>query len=108
MTHVNPLFSMFLTALLRHGLQFVSGYFVAKGILQPDQADELVVGICVSVVAIAWALWVKYRERLKFVTAQSSDRVLTERQVEQRIANPAIPNPTLTLDKDARPAAPII
>jgi len=105
---VNPLVRLFLTGILRHYLQFIAGALVARGIFTPEQTEELVVGLVASIITAAWMLWVHYRERLKFVTAQASDRVLTERQVEQRIANPDIPNPVLTLEKDARPISPII
>jgi hypothetical protein len=61
---MNPLLQQFLGAILRHGLTFVGAWFVSVGILQPEQVDEMIAGLIVFLLTLAWSLYSKYRGKL--------------------------------------------
>lgn len=69
---MNPLLNSFIAAILRHLLGFVGAWFVQRGILNPAQADEMILGLIVSLVALLWSLWNKYKSKLEFFTAAGS------------------------------------
>ena len=61
---MNPLLSQFLSAILRHVLTFAGAWFVSQGILKPEQADEMIAGLIVFLLTLAWSLYSKYRGKL--------------------------------------------
>jgi hypothetical protein len=61
---MNPLLVQFVTAVLRFVLNSVGVWFVAKGILLPNQVEEMTAGLIVSLIALGWSLYSKYRGKL--------------------------------------------
>lgn len=66
---MNELLKQFLGALLRHALTGAAGYFVAKGILTPDQSSAMLAALVAAVLGVGWSLWQKYVGRLRLVSA---------------------------------------
>ena len=60
---MNPLLQQFLGAILRHVLTFVGAWFVSVGILKPEQVDEMIAGLIVFLLTLAWSLYSKYRAK---------------------------------------------
>jgi hypothetical protein len=86
---------------LRWALQGAFVWMTARGIMQPDQAELIVVGLAGALSTLAWVLWVKFRERQKLLTAAAKPAGTSERTVEAAVAEGKAP--PVTLDKDARP-----
>jgi hypothetical protein len=97
---MNPLLAQFLGAIIRWALTFAGAWFVSKGIITPEQSNEMIGGAIVALLSLAWVLWLKYADRLKLVTALSAPAGATEREIEKRVA--AGDSPSVTLDKDQR------
>lgn len=91
---MNPLVLEFLGVVVRWLLTSVGGYLVAQHILTADQSDRfsnaLVEHFLLSAPAAAgllWGLWVRYRGRIKFLTALESRPGTTEQQVKKTISD---------------------
>ncbi|HXG71341.1 MAG TPA: hypothetical protein VNJ04_12115 [Gemmatimonadaceae bacterium] len=98
---MNPLVSQFISAVLRWALQGAFAYLIAKGVLTEEQGSIMLVGLVGSLVTLAWMLWTKYKDRLKFVTALAAPIGSTERQVEASVK--AGDYPSITTHKDEVP-----
>jgi hypothetical protein len=98
---MNPLVQSLLMGFLRWALQGAFVWMTARGIMQPDQAELIVVGLAGALSTLAWVLWVKFRERQKLLTAAAKPAGTSERTVEAAVAEGKAP--PVTLDKDARP-----
>lgn len=95
---MNPLLSQFLGAILRWALTFAGAWFVQKGIITPDQSELFIGGAITALLSLAWVLWLKYKDRLKLVTALDSRAGTTEREVERIVK--AGHAPSALTDKD--------
>jgi hypothetical protein len=84
---MNPLLSQFLGALLRHVLNFAGGWLVARGILQPDQVDDMIAGAVVFVLAVVWSWVEKYRAQLMENTRAAMPAGTTRREAQDLIAS---------------------
>jgi len=78
-----------LGAIFRAGLLFLSGWFVQRGIWTADQADRFSTAASVwaaaAILAVAWSLWAKYKNRVKLLTALDAPAGTTEASLERRI-----------------------
>jgi membrane protein DedA with SNARE-associated domain len=83
---MNPLLAQALGAIIRHFLTILAGYFVAKGIWSPEQADQYVTSAAVAIVsglvAIGWSLWNKHKGRLRLEAAMRLPAGASEQQVK--------------------------
>lgn len=95
---MNPLVSEGLKAILRWALTVAGTWFIAKGVLTPEQSDAIIAGAATVILSLAWVLWQKYRDRLKLVTALSVPDAITERQVEARVKIGEAPSTTTPKD----------
>lgn len=101
---MNPLFVDLGGTVVRFLLAGIMGYLVRKGVFTDAQVSSLLSAITVGVLTLGWALYVKYRSRLKFLTAAASPTPLSERQVEQMVkTNQA---PPATIPKERAPYLP--
>jgi hypothetical protein len=107
-SHMNPLLSEALGAILRWALTGLAGWFVSRGIWSADAASQYVAATAIGLLTLGWSLWAKYKTRLKFVTALASPEWTTEVDVEHRIATAKAwgqPLPSVTTPKDEAPRA---
>lgn len=100
---MNPMINDALLTLFRWAFTLLAGWFINHGILTGNQAETYVAGAAVGAVTLTWALWAKYRGRLKFLTALQMPADSTEHEVEQRIADKWVPNPSITTPKNTVP-----
>jgi hypothetical protein len=61
---MNPLLARFLGSFFRWALAGVAGWLVNKGILTPGDSTDMLAGVVMGLVALAWALWQKYGAQL--------------------------------------------
>jgi hypothetical protein len=98
---MNPLIAGFLTRLFQLALAVGAGWFVRKGWFTDAEMSGYVTAGVAGLVALTWALWEKYKDRLKFMTAAASTRPVSETEVEQMVK--AGQAPPTTLDKSRVP-----
>lgn len=72
-------------SVVRHALQGVIIWLVAKGWITEDQGSELILAIIAGVVLLAWSIWQKYGGNLKFFTALEATSTSAE-VVQEKIA----------------------
>jgi hypothetical protein len=82
---INPLVASFLGALIRKALLFVSGYLVAQGLFTGSEMTTYVEAATVALVGLIWTGIVKYKDRLKFLTAAGSSVPMSETTIEQKV-----------------------
>lgn len=95
---MNPMVGSIIMAIVRYLLAGLMAALVSRGVLTPDQTDYIVAGAAGFVGVVLWALWVKYRDRLKLTTAMAMPARVSERQVEAQVK--AGNAPPVTLQKD--------
>lgn len=103
---MNPLVSSLLMGFLRWALQGVFVWMTARGIMQPDQADMIVVGIAGALTTLFWVLWTKWKDRKKLLTAAASHAGVTEKQVEAKVEAGMAPPATLLKTESPVATAP--
>lgn len=88
---MNPLLASFLAGLLRQALAGVAVYFVAHGYFTESEIANYVSAAIAAIISVAWMAWVKYGERLKFLTAAGSSVPMSEATIEQKVKDGAAP-----------------
>jgi hypothetical protein len=83
---MNPLIRDILETLLRKGLTVVATYLVTVGVLTEGQATEVIAGLVLVGVSIAWSLYQRYKDRLNFLTALEAPPGTSERTVKKELA----------------------
>ncbi len=91
---MNPVVLEFLAVILRWALASIGSMLVARHVLTPDQSERFAQAFAhdlalaaVPLAGLAWALWAKYRSRIKFLTALDARPGTTEREVKETIKN---------------------
>lgn len=91
---MNPIVLEILGVVLRFAMTSLSGYLVTHHILTADQGDKFTDAIVAHALlwapgglALAWALVVRYRGRIKFLTALESRQGISEAEVKATIKN---------------------
>lgn len=104
---MNPLLREGLASVVRAGLQMLAGWLIANGLWSSAEAEKVLPGLALGLVAISWSIYQKVRMRNKLVTAMAMPSGVSENQVQAAIKNPFIATPPVTLAKDeaARPMA---
>jgi C4-dicarboxylate-specific signal transduction histidine kinase len=95
---MNPMAEAALGSILRWAFAIVAGYIVKQGIWSAGDAERYVAAAAIATLSLAWSAWNKYRGRMKLVTALQLAQA-TEHQVEARIADPNISNPSVNTKK---------
>lgn len=75
-----------LTGLLRYVLFAVSAWAVNKGIATQEEVELLISGLAGLLLVFGSLVWVKYRDRVKLLTALQLPRGSSERDVDHEIA----------------------
>lgn len=100
---IPPFVTQIIGMCIRGALYFASGWLEKKGVnIGDSELTAVVTWATPLVAALAWSYISKHTGRLKLLTAQSRAN-LTEHQVEQIVADPAVPNPSLLTPKSEVP-----
>ncbi len=102
MDRMNPLLAAALGSIIRWALTFAAGFFVEHGIWTSTEATTYVAGAVMAVLTLMWMLWVRYRDRLKFLTALTMSPGATENEVKAHIASGGA-TPSISTPKDTIP-----
>ena len=92
MNHLNPMAQEALASVVRSILKLGAGYLVARGVWAPDDASNYVAAGALAIVGLGWSYWTTYQSRRKLVTALASPTMLTEAQVQTRVAHGMAPS----------------
>lgn len=74
-----------IASLVRHALTGVAGYFVARNLITHEQGEGLIVAAIAAAIAIAWALWNKYKLGEKIRVALALPSGATPAQLERAV-----------------------
>lgn len=91
---MNPLAQQALGAIIRFALGGLFGVLVERGIWTKEDAATYLGAAVVAVLTLGWSLWVKYKGRLKLLTALAHDAPMSEKTVEVMVANNQAPPAT--------------
>ena len=80
------LITIMLGSLFRMLLLGAFGALIQRGVFTEDQVGQLAVGLAGFVSVVAWALWKRYHDRLKFLTALESPPGTTEAAVKAKVS----------------------
>ena len=80
---MNPLIRDILESLLRKGLTAAATYLVTIGLLTEGQATEVIAGLVLVGVSVVWSVWVRYKDRLHFLTAIEAPPGTPEKVVKE-------------------------
>lgn len=100
---MNPMIQELLASFVRHGLQFVAGYLVARGIWTNEQALMYIPPLALAIVAYGWNWYEKWMHRQKLNTALASSTPMTENQVTAMVKDQDINTPPASVSKDRIP-----
>lgn len=79
--------------LLRYALAGVTGWMISKGIASPEDVEFLIAGLATTLFLVGSAFWVKYRDKLRVLTALQLPQHSTEADLKAavKIGNTAKP-----------------
>lgn len=100
---INPVLEKALGSIARWALGLGVPFLVESGIWTPAEATEYVTWGSLSLVALGWSLWEKYKTRLNLVTALGTGPT-TEAAVKQMVS--AGESAPVTTPKHDIPAIP--
>jgi len=66
----------------RWALTALAAFLVRKGVIEGGSAEAIVAGAGVGLASLTWSLWLKYKDRLHFLTALSMPVGSTEEDVK--------------------------
>lgn len=72
-------------SITRWALTGIAAYLVSKGVIKGEDAETLVIGAGMGLAALAWSLYQKHRDRLKFNVALSLPAHSTEEEVNREV-----------------------
>lgn len=82
---MNPLLQSALGSILRALLAGLAGWFVQRGVWTQDAANEYLTAGVLFILTILWAVWTRYKDRLKFLTALDAPAGIPEEHVTEKI-----------------------
>ena len=83
---MNPLFVSIMGSFIRWGLTILAAWLVDHHVWSSGEATSYVTGLTLGVVTLAWALWNRYKSRIKFLTALELPGGSSEQHVNETIA----------------------
>jgi hypothetical protein len=83
---VPELLTIMLGSLLRMLLLGLFGALIQRGVWTADQVGQLAAGLAGFIAVAAWALWKRYHDRLKFLTALEMPAGTSEATIKAKIA----------------------
>lgn len=99
---MNPFLQQILGVIIRTAIVWIATKFGAQ--ISDDEAVKLAAQIAPVAAVVVWSLYQKYVGRQKLLTALGSNKVMTEHEVEARVADPATPSPSVLTNKSEVPA----
>lgn len=102
---MNPILQAALGSILRAGLGILAGYLVKAGIWSAGDAEGYVAAAALAILVFGWSMWVKYKDRVKFLTALTMPANTTENTVNAHIASGAA-TPSVLTPADTAPGVP--
>lgn len=96
---MNPMAQESIASVIRWVLAIGAGYLVKAGIWTEGDATGYVSAAALALVALGWSQYQAYVARQKLVTALATPTVMSERQLETRIASGVVAS--VTTPKDA-------
>ncbi len=102
---MNPILQSALLSLVRWALAIAAGFLVKAGIWDASDAETYVAAGALALLALGWSLWLKYRDRVKLLTALTMTPGATENDVIAHIASGA-PTPTVSTPPNTIPGVP--
>ena len=99
---MNPMVQAALGAILRYLLAGAFAAFAAKGIWTQTESEAYLAGVVGFILMILWALWVKYKDRLKFLTGLAAAQGTTEAEVKTMVAANQAPPAATPVDDAPR------
>ena len=84
---MNPLFVSILGSFIRWGLTILATWLVQHGVWTSGDATGYVSGLTLGLITLCWALWNRYKSRIKFLTALEAPAGASEQHVLDTIAN---------------------
>lgn len=101
---IPPFIQQILGTLVRALVVWLAGVLAARGIVvSDDQTMQVVAWLTPLVATLAWSLWQKFRGRQKLLTALGASKIMTEAEVEKRVADPGVPTPSVLTPKTEIP-----
>lgn len=106
---MNPFLVALFSMLFRYAVVMLAGALGLTHVVQPiiDQYTtefwQLSVSVGMAMSAVGYAVWRKFKDRQKLVTALASPMPMTEKQVESLVKRPDMFTPSVTTPKDAIP-----
>ena len=102
---IPPFVSQMVGVLVRAVVVWVAGYLAANAqvTLSEDQIAQIVAYLVPIVGVVGWSVYSKYVGRQKLLTALATNGVITEKQVEKIVADPAVPTPSVMAGKTDLP-----
>jgi hypothetical protein len=96
---MNPLLTQALGSIIRWGLAFLAGYLIEAGIWTKDDAESYIAAAALAIIGLGWSLWLKYRDRIKFLNALDAKPGTLEKD---------IPAPTLMSPRRGTNLIPVV
>lgn len=102
---MNPMIRGALAMFLRQAVIFIAGWLGMSGALDPYMNDlaQWSSTAVVVVFTVGSALYAKFKERQKLVTALAAPHPITEHEAEAMVKNPSVMTPSVTASKDEVP-----
>lgn len=72
-------------SIARWALTGAAGWLVQKGLIEPENTEALIAGAGAALAALAWSLYQKYQDRLKFKVALSMPPASREEDVKAEV-----------------------
>ncbi len=83
---MNPLFVSILGSFIRWALTLGAGWLVEHQVWAQDEAGGYVTGLTLALVTLLWAVWTRYKSRIKLLTALES-HPMSEDALHAKIAD---------------------
>lgn len=101
---IPPFIQQILGTLVRHLVTWLGGMLAARGIvISDDQTIQITAALTTLLAPLLWSVWQKFRGRQKLLLAAASPQVLSEQEVEARVASPHHHTPSVLTPKHEVP-----
>ena len=97
---MNPFLIIVLTTLFRNAAQWLAGRLGAE--VDASTLEKFAIDAAIFSTILGLSLWSKFKSRQKFLTVLASMN-LTEKEVEQLMADPFLPTPSVLTKKTEVP-----
>lgn len=102
---MNPMLQEALGSIIRFALAYVAGELVDRGIWTSSNAAMYVTAATMGILSIGWSLWIKYKNRIKLLTALTMPPGTSEDELHAQI-RAGVPTPSVTTPTNTVPGVP--